>query len=101
MGGGGESDEESVAKGGQWVGFFPRDERISREGIDSLTTVRVFPSVRHAHEPFLINLPPSDTFISEFAAVDTCSARSIPGGDVSALDHKFIDDAVERGELIG
>ncbi len=69
--------------------------------INSLTTVRGLSPIRHAHQPFLINLPPPNIFIVKFAPVDACTSCSITTTNVPALDHKFIDDTVEGGELVG
>lgn len=69
--------------------------------IDSLTTIRALSPIRHAHQPFLINLPPSNILIFKLAPVDACTACSISSGDVPALNHEFIDDTVEGGERVG
>ena len=98
--GGGEGNEESVPKQGL-VGFIRLWKILVLAGkMHSLTTVGAFPSVRHAHEPFLVDLSPPDILIFEIAAVDAYAACAVSRCDVPTLDHEFIDDAVEAGEFI-
>ena len=63
---------------------------------DSLTAVCAFPSIRHAYQPFLINLPPSDILVLKFPTVDAGPTCAISSRDVSALNHEFVNDSMER-----
>lgn len=66
-----------------------------------LTAVGVLSAVRHAHQSLLVNRPPANVFVLKLAAVDGLAASSVAFGDVPALDHELVDDAVERRHLVG
>lgn len=63
---------------------------------DSLTAVCAFPSVRHAYQPFLVNLPPSDILVLKLPTVDTGPTSTISSRDVSALNHELVNDPMEK-----
>lgn len=74
---------------------------IIAEGRRVLTAVRVLPTIGHAHQSLLVNWPPTDVLVLELSAVYRVTASAVAFGDVAALYHKFIDDAVEGRHLVG
>lgn len=66
-----------------------------------LTTVGVFPAVRHAHQTARIHCSPVQVLIFKRAAVDRQAASAIAFCDVSTLNHELIDNSVETAHLIG
>ena len=65
-----------------------------------LTTVRPSATIGHADESGSIELPPVQILVLELAAVDAVAAGAIAIGDVAALDHEFVNDAVKGGQPI-
>lgn len=63
--------------------------------VDSLTTVRAFASIRHAHQSLFVDMPPSYILVCEFTIIYALPPRTIAGSDISTLDHELIDDAME------
>lgn len=68
---------------------------------DILAAIAIFASIRHAQQTFPIDLSPPDVLIGKVPAVNACSACAIAGRNISALDHKSIDDPMQRRAFVG
>lgn len=93
--------------------FFERDEKpmihtdtlaiippLQPERRHPLAAVRVLAVVSHTQQPGFVDVPPSDVLVGEFPAVDGVTAATVAQGDVTALHHEFVDDAVKGRHLV-
>lgn len=71
------------------------DDEQTQTRVDSLTTVRAFPSIRHAHQSLFVDVPPSHSLICELVAIDALPTRAVACSYISTLDHEIIDDPME------
>ena len=68
---------------------------------DVLAAVCIFASIGHAQQPSRVDFSPPDILIGKVPTIDARTTRAITGGDISALNHKLIDDPMEARALIG
>ena len=61
-----------------------------------LTTIRILPSVRRAHQPCRIHLPPVQVLVRKLIAVYADSTGPIALGYVTTLYHELVNDSVKR-----
>lgn len=57
-------------------------------------------SVGHAHQCLLVDFSPTNVLILEFSTIYGCSARAITLCDITSLNHKLVDNAVEGRHFI-
>ena len=70
------------------------------KGNEELAAVGAGASVRHAEEAALVVLN-VEVLVGELGTVDRNAARAIVVGEVAALGHEVLDDAVESASLVG
>ena len=66
-----------------------------------LTAVRPLAAIGHASQAWRIHLSPVQVLVLEVAAVDAVAAGAVAFGDVAALNHEFVYNAVHGAKSVG